>query len=180
MTLPRKPPIALDANSQTISTMRTSIWVESMLKYAFWMVSFTLRIWNQQMGTFYQYHRTWMRLSKSYDQSGSWLLGHETIFKVGSVSTFICKYRSEEKVKKISNLESDCGKCDRKKDCFFLPCRHNIICWECAEELEQCLVCGCIIQERIKIFIWRILFSSLSYSVNIIPIIIAYDFVCCE
>ena len=132
MTSAKRPLTVLDGRSPTISTMRISTWVEFMLKSASSTATSTFRTCNPRTGTYQVLRRTWMRLSKSYDQSSCWLLQHETIFKVGSVSTFICKYQSEEKVRKMSSVEVDCGRCESKKDCFFLPCRHNIMCFECA------------------------------------------------
>ena len=76
MILVKKLLTALDVSNPTILTMRISTWVESMLKSIFLMANFMLKIWNQPMGTSENLHRTWMRLSKSYDQSCSWLLSH--------------------------------------------------------------------------------------------------------
>jgi hypothetical protein len=40
-----------------------------------------------------------------------------------------------------------------KKNVLMVPCRHNVVCQVCAEEMVECPLCKRAIEEKIKIYI---------------------------
>lgn len=48
---------------------------------------------------------------------------------------------------------SNCCKCETQdKDAVLLPCKHNVVCMSCSQQLTECPYCNVEIQERLKIF----------------------------
>jgi hypothetical protein len=44
-----------------------------------------------------------------------------------------------------------CGK--EKRNVLMLPCRHNLLCSNCADPLQHCPTCRSEVQEKVKIYV---------------------------
>lgn len=76
---------------------------------------------------------SWIRLSKESESSEEWEITNNTIIKIGSTSSYNCRF---EKTIEKDFVNDACLICySQDKDAVFLPCRHNTTCIKCSKTL---------------------------------------------
>ncbi|KAL4468271.1 hypothetical protein ABPG72_015807 [Tetrahymena utriculariae] len=93
---------------------------------------------------------TWIRLSKEGDTSQEWEIQNNTIIKIGSTSSYNCRFDHEAQKETLNDACFICFSQD--KDAVFLPCRHNSSCIKCSKTLQVCPICRTKIEDVVKIF----------------------------
>jgi pSer/pThr/pTyr-binding forkhead associated (FHA) protein len=116
---------------------------------------------------------TWLRISPEFQKSQKVLLNNEDVFKIGNNTLYQITQKIVTKNKEVSFEREDfeiseieeadenineifnnlCRICKKtEKNCLIMPCKHNILCIDCSDQLEICPYCQNKILEIIKIF----------------------------
>ncbi|CAK85925.1 unnamed protein product (macronuclear) [Paramecium tetraurelia] len=106
------------------------------------------RVYLEDMGST---NGSWLRLSREGQPSQLYPLQNQTVFKIGTTSTYLCK-RTTQLVADRSH-ENSCIICiENDRDALYMPCKHNTACLKCSKNLKDCPICRTKIQDIIRIY----------------------------
>ena len=93
----------------------------------------------------------WIRLSAEGIKSVPYYICEGDILRVGSANIFVSYSRDKKLI--VSSDYNSCKICfQRENDAVLFPCKHNIVCTECAKVIKECPICRKEIEQWIQIY----------------------------